>query len=383
MSLINQMLKDIDRRQGNMGAAVPPSSGIPLVVSRGRAGSSASGWLLGAALLVAVVAGGYWFRQASQAVPAPAVAAPAPAVVTAPVSATPVAAVTAVPAVVPPLPAETPVSPLPPVTKPEKPALPRVPAPESGQTGVAHESVKTSRSTPAAPTADPDKVSKKADGTGNAAPADIAVSTVKRTETPAVGQVMRVLSAEQRADNAYRDAAAHLRQGRALEAQKALQQALADQPMHQDARLLYAQLLQGEGRASEARTLLAEGIALKPQAFALHAALAQMQLLSRDSEQAVATLERGLTAAGDNAAYHALLATALQQQSRHAEAVQHYVVALRQQPDSSNWLVGLGVSLQAQGHTQGAAEAYQRAMDLGLPVSLSQFARDRLQQVSR
>ena len=89
------------------------------------------------------------------------------------------------------------------------------------------------------------------------------------------------------------------------------------------------------------------------------------------------------TAAGDNAAYHALLATALQQQSRHAEAVQHYVTALRQQPDSSNWLVGLGVSLQAQGNTQGAAEAYQRALDLGLPASLSQFARDRLQQVNR
>ena len=122
---------------------------------------------------------------------------------------------------------------------------------------------------------------------------------------------------------------------------------------------------------------------LRPQAFAFNAALAQMQLLSRDTEQAVTTLERGLSAAGDNAPYHALMATALQQQSRHAEAVQHYVVALRQQPDSSNWLVGLGVSLQAQGNTQGAAEAYQRALDLGLPASLSQFTRERLQQVNR
>ena len=63
--------------------------------------------------------------------------------------------------------------------------------------------------------------------------------------------------------------------------------------------------------------------------------------------------------------------------------MQHYVTALRQQPDASNWLVGLGVSLQAQGNNQGAAEAFQRALDLGLPASLSQFTRERLQQLSR
>jgi len=97
----------------------------------------------------------------------------------------------------------------------------------------------------------------------------------------------------------------------------------------------------------------------------------------------VETLERGLSLAGENAEYQAMLAAALQQQGRHADAVQHYVVALRQFPDAANWLVGLGVSLQAQNNNSGAAEAYQRALELGLPTSLAQYAREKLNQLGR
>lgn len=350
MSLINQMLKDIDKRQGHTSAT---ASGMPLAAARGRSDPPSKVWVLGGAVLVLVVAGVYGFRQMRAPVPAPAPApvgvsvAPAPALLTPAVP---------VPVAVPEVQA----------AMPDKPPSSREPAPEVAKASVPKEAVVVA---------------------AVAFPKTVAVleepKAAKRPEPLVPGQVTRALSAEQRADNAYRDAAALLRQGRAVEAQKTLQQALTDQPSHQEARLLYAQVLQGEGRASDARAVLTEGITLKPQAFALHAALAQMQLLGGDTEQAVTTLERGLLAAGDNAAYHALLATALQQQSRHAEAVTHYVVALRQQPDASNWLVGLGVSLQAQGQAQGAAEAYQRALDLGLPASLSQFARDRLQQVSR
>ena len=384
MSLINQMLKDIDKRQGHAGSVSPSSAGIPLAVSRRRSGVSAGGWLLGGALLVAVVAGVYWFRPAAQPAPAPVAVAPAPAAVPAP--AAPVApmpaAEPAAQAVVTPAPKPEPKPEIKPEPKPEpKPAVAVAPAPAptaSPVTPVAKEA-KATKSEPVAETVKPVKPAPVV----AAAPAEVAAKPEKRAEPTAAGQVTRVLSAEQRADNAYREATTLLRQGRSLEAQKALQQALADLPTHQDARLMYAQLLQGDGRSAEARSLLSEGMTLRPQAFAFNAALAQMQLLSRDTEQAVTTLERGLSAAGDNAPYHALMATALQQQSRHAEAVQHYVVALRQQPDSSNWLVGLGVSLQAQGNTQGAAEAYQRALDLGLPASLSQFTRERLQQVNR
>lgn len=199
----------------------------------------------------------------------------------------------------------------------------------------------------------------------------------------APGVVSRVISAEQRADNAYREALLLSRQGRPAEAQRLLRQALAEQATHQEARLYLSQLLMEEGRPSDAKSLLAEGVALKPQGPQLYLALAQAQLLTKETDAAVATLERGWPMASDNASYQALMATALQQQSRHTEAVQYFVQALRQQPETSHWLVGLAVSLQATGNKQGAAEAYQRALDLGLSATLGQFAREKLLQLGR
>ena len=199
----------------------------------------------------------------------------------------------------------------------------------------------------------------------------------------ALGTVSRQWSVEQRADNAYREAVTLLRQGRGVEAQKLLYSSLADWSGHQEARLLLARVLVDEGKLGDAKTLLTEGVSLRPQAFQFHAALAQAQLMGKEIDAAVQTLERGLPAAGDNPEYQALMAAALQQQARHSEAVQHYVTALRQLPDTPNWLVGLGVSLQAMNNLTGATEAYQRALDLGLPASLGQFAREKLSQLKR
>ena len=112
-------------------------------------------------------------------------------------------------------------------------------------------------------------------------------------------------------------------------------------------------------------------------------ALANAQIQASDIDAAISTLETGLSQVGDNPDYHAMLGALLQQKGRHDAAVQHYVVALRQTPDNANWLVGLGVSLQALNNRAAAIEAYQRAMDLGLPSSLSQFTRDRLRQLGQ
>jgi MSHA biogenesis protein MshN len=379
MSLINQMLKDIDQRQGHAGSAGSGASGMALNVARNPSGAKAPVWLWGGILVLVVLAATYGLRHMTRQNTVP-VTPNAEQAGASPGEGRPVAQAASVdmPVAVVPQGLVPPADPAAATAdQPVKPAqvAGRERAPDALQTHVAREPEKGSQSVVTATAGGMTVPAQGKTDKRNDAPVPVSVLTP--------GQVTRVLSAEQRADNAYRDAAALLRQGAALEAQKSLRQALADQPTHLEARLLYAQVLQGEGRSSDAKAVLTEGITLKPQAFAFHAALAQMQLLGRETEQAVTTLERGLLAAGDNAAYHALLATALQQQAHHTEAVAHYVIALRQQPDSSNWLVGLGVSLQAQGQLSSAAEAYQRALDLGLPASLSQFARDRLQQVSR
>jgi MSHA biogenesis protein MshN len=368
MSLINQMLKDIDKRQGH---STPPGSNMSLAMTRSRSGVSGMTWgLVGLVLVAGLGLAVYgWMGDATQqpasapAAPLEVVQAEAPKLEAAPeekpvVTPEPVKAELVKPA---PVKAETVVGGA------------AQPQPQDAKTVMVRKDAVSLKKNTVVPE---EKVVPKP-------PKESAQAVEMSAQAVVQGSVTRVLSAGQRAENAYREAATLVRQGRVQEAQKNLQQALVDQPAHLQARLMYARLLQSDGRIPQAQVVLSEGVQLLPQAFPLYAALAQMQLMGRQHEQAVATLERGLPAAGNDAAYHALLATALQQQARHADAIDHYVIALRQQPDSSNWLVGLGISLQAQGNKQGAAEAYERAIELGLPAALSQFANERLRQVVR
>lgn len=352
MSLINQMLKDIDKRQGVNATAFSDSDGLRLKAPQ-QDEALVKRWLVWAGLaLVAVAAVGYGMGKLSAPV------APVP-----PQAKLPVAPQTPAPA--------APVAPVNVTMAAPAPAVLRDPVPEPKLQRVRDE---------AKPVAQPSKT--KVDVVDTAA----TVSTpVPKKEAPAIaaGTVTRQLSSEQQADNTYREAATLVRQGRGADAQKLLQHVLIDLPAHQEARLLLARVLVDDGKWGDAKTVLAEGVALKPQSFQFYSALAHVHLMAKELDTAVVTLERGLFAAGENAEYQALFATALQQQARHSEAVQHYVIALRQLPDTPNWLVGLGVSLQALNNTQGAAEAYQRALDLGLPASLAMFARDKLNQLKR
>ena len=360
MSLINQMLKDIDKRQGVNATAFSDADGLRLQAPRQEDVWLKRGLVWAGFALVAVAAVGYGLGQWSAPVASVPPLAKSPMDIKRPTPAAPIAPVNATMAVPAPAPAPAPT-----------PAVSRDPVPELKPQRVRDEVKHVVQA--AKSKIDVEDV---AAVVPTPAPKKEAVAAVE-------GTVTRQLSTEQRADNTYREAATLMRQGRGVEAQKLLQHILIDLPAHQDARLLLARVWVEDGKWVEAKTLLAEGVALKPQAFPFYSALAHVQLLAKEVDSAVATLERGLPAAGENAEYQALLATALQQQTRHSEAVQHYVIALRQLPDTPNWLVGLGVSLQALNNSQGAAEAYQRALELGLPASLAMFARDKLNQLKR
>lgn len=384
MSLINQMLKDIDKRQGLPSSTFSDDAGYKPSMPRARSVSPARLVVWGGGLVLAVGAVGYgvyqWRLQGAspQALPAQASAVKP---VSAPLEAPVMTAIT--------------------VDDKGKGGMPAETASEGKKAPVtvaAAEEPKPALKAPAAAPA-PTAASKETPAPASArpapapAPAPVAAAAAAVTKAPAAnkpavaaaapGLVSRVISAEQRADNAYREAVASSRQGRSADVQRQLRQALAEQASHHEARLMLAQLLTDEGRRPEAMALLNEGLSLKPTTYQMHLALAQAQLLSKETDAAVATLERGWTMGAEHAPYQALMATALQQQGRHPEAVQYFVQALRQQPESSHWLVGLGVSLQATGNNQGASEAYQRALDLGLSATLGQFARDKLRQLGR
>ena len=75
-------------------------------------------------------------------------------------------------------------------------------------------------------------------------------------------------------------------------------------------------------------------------------------------------------------------AAILQRAGRHAEAIQQFQAALRIQANQANWLMGLGISLQAEKRFADAELAYTRARaNPGLSAELQVFIDQRLQQV--
>ncbi|GIX39286.1 MAG: hypothetical protein KatS3mg128_0335 [Silanimonas sp.] len=92
--------------------------------------------------------------------------------------------------------------------------------------------------------------------------------------------------------------------------------------------------------------------------------------------EALALLE-GLATPSPEA--EALTAAAWQQLGRHAEAVARYRRALAREDDVGTWWVGLAISLEAEGQSAEALEAYRQAQRRGpLEAALADYVRARV-----
>lgn len=192
------------------------------------------------------------------------------------------------------------------------------------------------------------------------------------------------ISQEQKSGNFYRQALANLQQGRVAEAQENLSQALEANPANQDARQTLAGLLLDNKRHNEAITILAEGLAIAPEQSNFRMALARLQVEAGERSGALTTLEQGEAYGKNNADYQSFLATMLQRVDRHEEAINHYNSALSLNSSSTSSLVGLGISLQAVGKLQDAQNAFTRAQSITtLSPELSQFIEQQLKLINQ
>lgn len=360
MSLINKMLQDLDARGSKDGAELPPDIRAAAVserrLPRRQVIIAASALTLGAAVAAVI-----WLKLPA---PAPAVAAVAPA---------PVVTVAAQPAV----PANTFVETAPPATaeKVVPPVVQRMaaadpspafaapaPAPRASKPARAVV-VEDSAQAPAAPAQDG---------------LQRTVRVVSQPPMPPAAAGGREVTVPQRAENAYRQALASLDEGKVTTAYAALEQALKLNPRHDAARQSLVSLLIEDGRNDDAMRQLEQGLTADAGQPSLAMLLARMQIERGIS--GVPTLQRTLPAAAGNADYHAFLAGALQREQRHREAIDQYAAALRITPDHGVWLMGMGISLQAEKRPRDAMEAFSRARASGmLTPALDTFVERKLQ----
>jgi len=372
MSLINQMLQDLDARKAAQGAA----SGVPNEVRPlPRPQASRLPIFLGF-LVVLVLAAGAFATYTSRMAASVALPDSPPKAV----------------AVEPPLP--VPPTPEPSkVTTPSTPPVVEVPIAEQAANetelqaldgslrmadvlalpaGKKSESKATRPSPlPAKPMvseAPPAKERSKLEGLGRApsmASSETVQAADKSAKPPMIEKTAALGTPRERAEAEYRKAIAAVNQGRVDEALAGLRNALQQDGFHQAARQLLVKLLIEAKRSDEAIQVLQDGVQTQPAQIGWAMSLARFQVDRGDLPGAWQTLNFSQPAAVGNADYQGFSGHVLQRLGRHKEAIERYLAAARLSPGDGRWWLGLGLSLDAEARAGEAREAFQRARSSG------------------
>jgi MSHA biogenesis protein MshN len=184
------------------------------------------------------------------------------------------------------------------------------------------------------------------------------------------------------AESDFRRAAMLLNSGRVADAEDALLAALRADRAHQAARQTLIALYLEQRRIEDALRHLQEGLDANPSYVPFAVALARIHVDRRNYDEALKVLEQSGTTAQGSADFHALRGAILQRQSRHAEAADAYRQALKIGAQTGTSWVGLGISLEALGSTPEAAEAFRRGIATGtLAADVRAYVEQRLSRL--
>lgn len=235
-----------------------------------------------------------------------------------------------------------------------------------------------------APKVEPVKVKTAVEKT--TANASAPVTKVFKTETsesqgPSGGMQKREvpLSSEQRAERAYQEGYDAITAHRYRKAETALSSALALVPGHIQAREMLVGVFISQGRWIEASEVLREGMAVAPQHHTFRKLYARSLMQMKREPQAIEVLSSNMPAAAQDPEHYAILAALFQRQANHTAAARTYAQILKVNPQMGIWWVGMGISLEALGQQAQAIEAYQQARKTGsLNGDVARYTDNRL-----
>lgn len=317
MSLINQVLKDLEKRQRLEAAdAAAVMTNMHYVPTRSGKRMPTMKWLVMSVLVAAAVGSSVWwwqYRITETVAAPPVVSLPAPVAVpmppAAPIVVAPVPeAVTTAPVVA--LPIEKPV-----VThKPKHKVVIEVP------------------------------------------PVEESNIVKKQAVTP---------SADEQTALVYQQAYDLIAQQRLRDAEAMLRQALTADPTQVRLRELLTGLYIKSGRWVEAEQLLANGMQHSPVHVPFLSLRARALMQLNQDNRAIELLKSHTAILEQQPELHALLAALYQRQQQHSQAAAIYTQLLGKHPKAGVWWVGLGISQEALGKQAEAQHSYQQARASG------------------
>lgn len=189
----------------------------------------------------------------------------------------------------------------------------------------------------------------------------------------------RPLTRQQKAERSFQRAYAQLQQGHLQQGTMHLQQALQYDPSHRQARELLAGAYIKSRRLVEAEMVLREGVRLWPADMQLSQLYARLLLQQKKAAAAVKVLVSHRPAVFKQPDYYALLAAAYQQAGKHGQAAEIYFALVKAYPANGMWWLGRAMALEASTQRDEAASAYHKAIESGsLKPSLLRYAKQQL-----
>ena len=210
-----------------------------------------------------------------------------------------------------------------------------------------------------------------------------AVHTAKRSAQSNGVETISIIPAEGAAEQSYKKARRFLDSWKTHEAKAELARTLVFDPAHNAAReLLVALFLQG-GQTSEAESLVDTGLALYPNYSPFAQLKARILSTRSDMTAAVQMLKSVVPGPRHHFDHSATLAAMYQKQGDHEQAVSMYLALIETHPETPSLWSGLAISLDAQGEYQAALKSYKQALgDRQLAPELRRYALERVQALN-
>ena len=184
------------------------------------------------------------------------------------------------------------------------------------------------------------------------------------------------------AEALYRKAMAAIDHGQRDEAKDLLHEALRADALHVAALQQLVKSLLESRRVDEAMEVLRDGLRVRPAQSAWAMSLARLQVDRGDLAGAAQTLQEGLPAAFNNPDYLGFAGHLQQRLGNGKEAATLYQGATRMAPGDGRWWLGLGLAMESEGRNDQAVAAFQRARQCAnLSRELNALVEQKLRQL--
>lgn len=203
------------------------------------------------------------------------------------------------------------------------------------------------------------------------------------TDIQSVKKQTLSLNPKQQAEISYKKGYALLKQNKIYSAESKLLLALEHNVKHIKAREMLTGLYLKTGRKVEAQETLTKGLLHLPSYTNFTKLLARLLLDKNQINKAITLLLQHKPSISSDPNYYALLAASYQRNKNHNAAARTYVELLKLKPREGIWWVGMAISLEALNKNKDAFNAYEKARQTGtLNTRISNYSSQRLKHLN-